>query len=95
VLKTCKVSYRDGENITHSVEVTASSLYEAAVLAMKAFDIADWADQPRAFLQISVTAPVVKHEVSVEKLTTWLRCAGTPKEQMLKSRLREILGWSD
>ena len=31
--RTCRVSFMDTENIRHSVEVTASTLYEAAVLA--------------------------------------------------------------
>jgi len=36
--KNRRVSYRDMEGVTHSVEVSASSLYEAAGLALKAFE---------------------------------------------------------
>jgi hypothetical protein len=34
-LRTCVVSYSDQENIRHSGEVTAETLYEAAVLGLK------------------------------------------------------------
>jgi hypothetical protein len=35
--RTCLVSFTDSENIGHSVEVVASTLYEAAVLAIAQF----------------------------------------------------------
>jgi hypothetical protein len=35
-LITCEVSYRDNKGITHAVEVTAESLYEAVRLARRA-----------------------------------------------------------
>jgi len=35
--RTCLVSFTDSENIRHSVEVTASTLYEAAVMAIAQF----------------------------------------------------------
>lgn len=35
--RTCLVSFTDGEGIRRSVEVTASSLYEAAALAINEF----------------------------------------------------------
>jgi hypothetical protein len=95
VLKTCRVSYRDPDRVTHTVDVTASSLYEAAVLAIKAFEIAEWVDLPRGSLEISVTSPAVKHEVSIAKVTNWLQAVRTPQDQILKNRLREILGWRD
>jgi hypothetical protein len=42
------VSYKDAEGITDTVEVTASSRYEAAVLGMKAFEQSEWEDTPWA-----------------------------------------------
>jgi hypothetical protein len=35
-LRSCIVSYQDLEGVTHSIEVTAETLYEAAVLGMQA-----------------------------------------------------------
>ena len=95
-LKTCKVAYRDGDGTTHCVEVVASTLYEAAVLGMKAFQIAEWSERSEGFLEVSVSAPAVKHQVSVSKLTAWLQSSGrSPRELGQKSKLKEILGWKD
>ena len=47
-LRSFTVWYKDMEGITHTVEVTASSLYEAAVLGMKAFEQSEWEDTPWA-----------------------------------------------
>ncbi len=41
-LRTCRVSFQDVQGVAHSVEVTAQSLFEAAVLALKAFRAAEW-----------------------------------------------------
>jgi hypothetical protein len=35
--KNCTVSFQDSDGVRHSVEVGAATLYEAAVLALKAF----------------------------------------------------------
>jgi hypothetical protein len=37
VSSTCRVSFTDGADVTHSVTVSASSLYEAAVLGIAGF----------------------------------------------------------
>jgi hypothetical protein len=92
-LKTCRVAYRDSDGTVHSVDVVASTLYEAAVLGNKAFQIADWSENPIGFLEITVSAPVVKHQVSIAKLTAWLESARSPRELVMKTRLKEILGW--
>ena len=85
--RTCAVSFADSEGITHSVEVSASSLYEAAVLAL-----AEFRRGPGTRLRVEVKAPAVAHELLVGKLTAWLEGSGkTPAEQALKTRLREIL----
>jgi hypothetical protein len=83
------------EGITHTVEVTASSLYEAAVLGMKAFEQSGWADHPVGCMEIMVRSTAVKHRVPVVQVTNWLTSAGSPRETALKSRLKEILGWND
>jgi hypothetical protein len=77
------------------VEVSAASLYEAAVLALSEFrrtGIAAVTAGPGTRLRVEVKAPATSHELSVGKLTAWLECSGkTPAEQALKTRLREIL----
>jgi hypothetical protein len=94
-LRSCTVSYKDMEGITHTVEVTASSLYEAAVFGMKAFEQSGWADHPVGCMEITVKSPAVKHRVPVVQVTNWLRSSGSPRDVALKSRLKGILGWND
>jgi hypothetical protein len=94
-VKSCRVSYRDQEGVTHTVEVSAATLYEAAVLALKAFQETGWADHPTGFVEVAVKSPVVNHQVAVVQVMNWLRKAGNPKEMVMKHRLREILGWRE
>ena len=76
-----------------SVEVAADSLYEAAALALAAFRKSSAAEPPGMASRLVVTLHRVeaeRHEVQVQSVDAWLACQGrTPKEQALKSRLRE------
>ena len=89
-LRTCVVSYCD-HHFKHSVEVTAETLYEAAVLGIKAMNV------PRNKLHllsfdILVKAPQVYHSVTGAMLSAWLaQTPKSPKEKVLKNRLGEIL----
>ena len=74
-LRSFTVWYKDMEGITHTVEVTASSLYEAAVLGMKAFEQSGWEEQPVGCMEITVTSPAVTHRLPVVQVTNWLRSA--------------------
>ncbi len=94
-LRTCRVSFQDLDGIAHSVEVTAQSLFEAAVLAIKAFRAAEWIESgpgSGTVLEISVLQPVARHRIPLRRITAWLEANGrTPKEQANKQRLRELL----
>lgn len=94
-LRSCTVSYRDSEGVTHTVDVSAASLYEAAVLGLKAFEDTGWADHPVGELDVIVKSPAVRHQVPVVRVKNWLRSAGSPRDVALKSRLRALLGWND
>ena len=90
-IRSCTVSYRDFEGVKHSVEVTAESLYEAAVLGMKAMQ-APWGNAPSLEIEVRVRAPEVRHTVSNAILTAWLSRQGkTPKEKALKARLLDLM----
>lgn len=80
----------------HSVEVVASSLYEAEALGLNAFRSSDFADRistaAATRLTITVMQPEARHEVRVGDLEDWLRCNGrSPREQALKVRLRQAV----
>jgi hypothetical protein len=64
--RSCTVSVRDPEGITHSVRVQASGLYEAAARALAAFREQGWATDaltPNTTLRVEVHVPPVAHEV--------------------------------
>lgn len=92
----CRVSFRDVEGIEHSVEVTAESLYEAAALGLHALKQSGFASGPgeAAELIVSVRSPVTTHRLSLRRLLAWLESNGkSPKEQVNKKRLLELLRW--
>jgi len=82
--------------LTHAVEVSASSLYEAAALAIAEFRRCGFTDAnpgPATRLSVAVKAPATTHEVCVGKLQDWLSgSAKSPKELVLKNRLKELMG---
>jgi hypothetical protein len=90
-IRSCTVSFDDGTGIRHSVLVSAESIFEAAALALYIFDAQGTPPGPAAHLEIAAQAPIVNHSVKVQRVRNWLTSGGrTPKEQALKSRLREL-----
>jgi hypothetical protein len=94
--RTCLVSFTDSEGIRHAVEVAASSLYEAAALAIAEFRRCGFtanAPGPATRLTVTVKTPATSHEVRLSKIEAWLESGGrSPSEQAIKVRLRELLG---
>jgi len=87
----CFVSYLDVSGIRHQVEVDATSMYEAAALAFRAFKENDCEPGPLNQLDIEIRTSVT-HTLNVKKLREWLNGgAKTPKEVVMKDRLRELL----
>ena len=92
--RTCLVSFTDSEGIRHSVEVAASTLYEAATLAMAEFRQSRFTENapgPATRLTVTVKAPRTSHEVQWGKVESRIQSAGKPNEQAMKTRLRELL----
>jgi len=76
---TCIVSFADSEGIRHSVEVTASTLYEAAAIAIAEFRRCGFtanAPGPATRLTVALKIPATSHEVQLGKIETWLQSAG-------------------
>ena len=90
--KTCTVSFRDSSGVRHAVDVGAETLYEAAVLALKAFREHDCAPGPAAHLSVEVKSPSVMHTLVAHAVEDWLNGgAKSPKEAIEKRRLKELL----
>ena len=87
----CIVSYLDTQGVRHTVEVQADSLYEAAVLALQTFKHHDCEPGALSSLEVEVRSSVT-HTITVKKIHSWLNGgARTPKEAVMKERLRELL----
>jgi hypothetical protein len=72
--RSCLVLFTDSEGIRHAVEITASTRYEAAVLALGEFRRRGFADAtfgPATNLTVRVRQPEMSHTVSVGQLKSW------------------------
>jgi hypothetical protein len=89
------VSFADLNGIRHSVEVSASSLYEAVVLALVEFRRSQLtpASLPvGASVSVRVRSPELTHEVKVKAVQAWLQQQGkTPKEEAARTNLKALL----
>jgi hypothetical protein len=95
VSSTCRVSFTDGADVTHTVTVSASSLYEAAILGIAEFKKSGFAFggiSGATRIKIAVEPPAITHELTVAKVQAWLETNGkTPREQAKKVTLRQVL----
>ena len=71
--RTCIVSFTGHDGIRHSVNVQAETLYEAVVLAIRAFREHECAPGPASQLEVEARSPSVTHTVSMAKVQDWLR----------------------
>jgi hypothetical protein len=90
-MAACIISFLDLDGVRHSVEVQAEGLYEAAILGLAAFKKHDF--QPGGLTQLEVEVrSSITHAITVKKAHDWLkRGVRTPKEAVLKERLRALL----
>jgi hypothetical protein len=87
----CIVSYIDTEGLRHTVEVEAESLYEAAVLAIRTFRQHDCEPAQASKLEVEVRSSLI-HTITLLRVHEWLNGgAKTPKEAVMKERLRALL----
>jgi len=76
--RSCRVTIQDLDGVSHTVEVTASTLYEAVAPGLAAIRGHEWvagvADGRN--LKVSVTDARVEHEVKLADFTKWLETRG-------------------
>jgi hypothetical protein len=86
----CIVSFVDLDGVRHSVEVQADCLYEASVLGLCAFRKHELEPGGLTQLEVEVRSSVT-HTLTVMKVREGLqRGVRTPKEAVLKERLRAL-----
>jgi hypothetical protein len=88
------VSFKSAGGITHAVDVTADSLYEAAAIGLSMLRQDGWVAQvaPGTQLTVQVREPVTIHQVTVAQITRW--CDGvtvSPDEVLKRKRVKELL----
>src|SRR5439155_3134049 len=89
-------NHQDMDGVSHTVEVTAATLYEAVAQGLAAIRRNEWvAGIAQGFnvVKVSVADVRVEHEVKLGDFTKWLdRTGGSPREVSDRYRIRSILG---
>lgn len=95
-VRSCRVTIRDMGGVEHTVQVTASTVYEAVALGLAAFRGDEWVGGiPEGLnpVKVSVTSTPVEHTVTMKDFKAWLLSEGrSPREITSRLRVREILG---
>src|SRR5882724_3348200 len=95
-VRSCRVTVQDMDRVSHTVEVTAATLYEAVAQGLAAIRGNEWvAGIAQGFdvVNVSVADVRVEHEVKLGEFTKWLdRTGGSPREVSDRQRIRSILG---
>jgi hypothetical protein len=90
------MTIQDMNGVPHTVEVTASTLYEAVAQGLAAIQAQEWVGeiaQGLNVVKVSVASVRVEHEVKLMNFTKWLeKKGGSPREVSDRHRIREILG---
>ena len=98
-VRSCKVTIEDMNGVSHTVDVTAETLYEAVALGMAAIRTDDWVNGIAEGLnpvKVRVTNVPVEHEVRLMDFTKWLdRTGGSLREISDRTRIKSILGMRD
>src|SRR6266404_2050020 len=95
-VRSCRVTIQDMDGVSHTVEVTAATLYEAVAQGLAAIRGNDWVAgiaQGLNVVKVSVADIRVEHEVRLMEFTKWLeKDGGSPRETSDRHRIRSILG---
>ena len=96
MVRSCRVTIKDLQDVSHTVVVTAESLYEAVALGLKAIRGANWVEGLRdeyGKVDVSVTEIPVRHTVEMKEFKAWIaREGGAPRDLIQRGRARKILG---
>lgn len=94
--RSCHVTVTDLDDVSHTVEVTATTLFEAVALGLAALRGHDWVagiPEGLAPVRVVVTSIPVQHSVKMRDFVRWVeRTGGSPRDVADRSRVRAILG---
>jgi hypothetical protein len=90
------VTVEDCDGVSHTVEVTAATLYEAVAQGLVALRGREWVrglPQGHNLIKVAVAEVPVEHQVKVIEFTKWLeRTGGSPRDVVQRQKIRSILG---
>jgi len=93
--RCCKVSVTDMDGVEHTVQVLASTLYEAVALGLRAIKKSSWAGEiPEGLntVTVHILDDPIEHTVQIQTFKKWLaRDGGSPSDKMARVKVREIL----
>lgn len=99
MVRSCRVTIKDMEDVSHTVVVTAESLYEAVALGLRAIHGKNWVEGLRdehGRVDVSVTEIPVRHTVEMKEFNAWIaREGGKPRDLVQRARARKILGFPE
>jgi hypothetical protein len=95
-VRSCRVTIQDLDGVSHTVEVTAATLYEAVAQGLAAIRGNEWVAgvaQGLNAVTVAVADVRVEHEVKLMDFTKWVeKTGGSPREMSDRQRIRTILG---
>ena len=95
-VRSCRVTIQDLDGVSHTVEVTAATLYEAVAQGLAAIRGNEWVAgvaQGLNAVRVAVADVRVEHEVKLMDFTKWVeKTGGSPREIGDRQRIRSILG---
>jgi len=95
-VRSCRVTIHDMDGVSHTVEVTAATLYEAVAQGLAALRGNEWVAgiaEGLNVVRVSVSDVRVEHQVKLGDFTKWIeRTNGSPREMSERLRIRAILG---
>jgi hypothetical protein len=98
LVRSCRITIRDWECVTHTVEMTAAAWYAALAQGLAAIRGNDWVAgvaQGLNMVKVSVADVRIEHEVKLMEFTKWLeRDGASPRETSDRNRIRAVLGMS-
>jgi len=77
--RTYRVTFEDSSGLKHTATVAASSLYEAAVLALRQFRTSSFAEVTAGKgtrLSVSIALEEESHDITVGQVEGWLQSMG-------------------
>ena len=91
-VRSCRVTIQDMDGVSHTVDVTAATLYEAVAQGLAAIRGNEWVAgiaQGLNVVKVSVADVRVEHEVRLMDFTKWLeRAGGSPREVSDRHKIR-------